>query len=288
MSYILNKLKSKEVRETILFERLCEPLPVTFLSALAWVFGDFRWKVAFDLVVRPHNAYAILKAADRASALGLKGVSVLEFGVAAGAGLMNMALIAQKVEQITGVKVKVYGFDTGQGMPPAVDWRDHPDLYQLGDFPMDFDKLSRSLPSNCQLFIGDTKQNIAKFLAQLTPEFPVGYAVVDVDYYWSSKIVLEVFKDIPTKYLPLTSVYLDDIWIEDNNTFAGELLAVAEFNDEMPLRKIEHNPFLVHKRILRRQKWIRQLYTLNDFDHPTKFDVNYRKAKRSHDNPYLT
>lgn len=288
MSYILAKLKSKEVREKILFERLCEPLLVNFMAAFAWVFGDFRWKVAFDLIVRQHNAYAILKAADRASAIGVKGISILEFGVAAGAGLMNMALIAQKVEQITGVKIKVYGFDTGQGMPPAVDYRDHPDLYQQGDFPMDFDRLSRSLPSNCQLFIGDTKENITKFLAQLTPEFPVGYVVVDVDYYWSSKIVMEVFKDIPAKYLPLTSVYLDDSWVEDNNTFAGELLAVEEFNREMPLRKIEHNPFLVHKRIVRRPMWIRQLYTLHVFDHPTKFDVNYRKAKRVHDNPYLT
>jgi hypothetical protein len=30
--------------------------------------------------------------------------------------------------------VSVVGFDSGVGMPPPLDYRDHPDLYQQGTF----------------------------------------------------------------------------------------------------------------------------------------------------------
>ena len=43
----------------------------------------------------------------------MRTVSIVEFGVATGAGLMNMASIARRVMEATGVAVKIYGFDTG-------------------------------------------------------------------------------------------------------------------------------------------------------------------------------
>jgi hypothetical protein len=243
--------------------------------------------VAWDLVVRPQNAYGILKAADSARRLGLKEISVLEFGVAAGAGLLNMARIAKKVQAITGVGIRVVGFDTGKGMPPAQDYRDHPEMYQESDYPMDVERLTKSLPPNAQLFIGDTKANIAKFLASSASEAPVGYVVVDVDYYSSTQTVLDVFKGQPAQYLPITMVYLDDIWSENHNSACGELLAVKEFNQEQKYRLIERHPFLVTKRILQRAMWIRQIHFLHVFDHPTRFDVTRRDPRRVHENYYL-
>lgn len=289
MGYILQKLRSREVREKIFLERFPEPLHVNLASLLVAAFGSFRTKVRWDLVPRPHNAYAILKAADRARGLGLSAVTVIEFGVAAGAGLMNMAHIAGRVHAETGVEVRVVGFDTGQGMPPARDYRDHPDLYQQGDYPMDFERLSRALPPHASLRLGDTAANIAQFLSAVTHDCPIGYIVVDVDYYWSTQVVLEALKDAdPRKYLPLVSVFLDDVWLESNNSFCGELLAVREFNEQVKLRKIEHNPFLEYRRLFRRAMWLRQLHTLHVLDYPTKFDPSHRTAPRHHDNPYLS
>src|SRR5687767_14259572 len=100
-------------------------------------FGSFRTRVKWDVVVRQHNACSILQVADAAKGVGIKTVSVIEFGVATGAGLINMARIAGEVTRVTGVEFKLYGFDTGKGMPPARDYRDHPDMYAHGDFAMD-------------------------------------------------------------------------------------------------------------------------------------------------------
>ena len=38
-------------------------------------------------------------------------------------------------------------------MPPPISYKDHPDLYREGDFPMDFDKLQKSLDKNTNLII---------------------------------------------------------------------------------------------------------------------------------------
>ena len=39
---------------------------------------------------------------------------MFEFGVAGGAGLVNLERIAELVEQKTGVGIDIYGFDTGK------------------------------------------------------------------------------------------------------------------------------------------------------------------------------
>jgi hypothetical protein len=69
------------------------------------LFGSYRAKIDFDLILRQHNAYGILRAADEARKLGLQSVTLIEFGVAAGAGLINMCKIAEKVSSITGIDI---------------------------------------------------------------------------------------------------------------------------------------------------------------------------------------
>ena len=49
--------------------------------------------------------------------MGLESITAIEFGVAAGAGLLNICEIAKNLTKETGVKFKIYGFDTGAGMP---------------------------------------------------------------------------------------------------------------------------------------------------------------------------
>ncbi len=56
----------------------------------------------------------------------------LELGVARGR-LMNICKISRKLSEIYQIEVDIYGFDTGEGMPVSIDFRDHPELYQNGD-----------------------------------------------------------------------------------------------------------------------------------------------------------
>jgi len=288
MSFLLRKLRHKDVWERVFRERLTEPLHLNLLSLLVWALGSTRAKIACDLVVRQWNAYGILKAADVARALGIRTVSIIEFGVAAGAGLMNMAEIAARVTKATGVRFRLYGFDTGAGLPPPVDYRDHPDLYQQGECGMDVAALRRALPANASLVLGDVAETVGPFLATLPPDEPIGFVSVDVDYYYSTVAALRLFADQPEKYLPLTVVFFDDVNNERHNTACGELLAINEFNRAHRLRRLEQHPFLENTRIFRRADWIKHIYFLHVLDHAHRA-TRSREAmpKVWIENPYL-
>lgn len=261
-------------------ERATEPLHLNLLALLVQVFGTFSSKVAFDLVRPRKYAFATLEAARNARDLGKRKVTIIEFGVAAGGGLLGMCALARRVAEVTGVEIKVVGFDSGVGMPPPADFRDHPDLYQAGDFPMDQEALRKKLPANARLLIGELEDTVPSFLAELTPDAPIGFAAVDVDYYSSAVKALRIFADpIPSKYLPLPIVYLDDIVLPSHSRFSGELLAVEEFNTTHEYRKIDRHRFLRSQRIFKQARWIDQIFLLHVFDHPVMSTAGSRPRK---------
>ena len=288
LRFLAGKLRQEHVWKRVLMERMTEPLHLNAVAVFVWLFGSFRAKVAFDLVLRHHHAYGILKAADQANALGLKRLTLLEFGVAAGTGLLNMAAVAARVTSATGVEFEIYGFDTGQGMPPPRSFRDHPELFQAGDFVMDVDRLQARLPSNVHLVLGDISSTSRQFRDSLEPSAPVGFVSVDLDYYYSTKDALQLLTGPADCYLPTTCVYLDDIEGESYNSYCGEQLAVAEFNDEHEFRKIERSPFLPKARVFHRAPWIGHIYTLHVLDHPRRSTLEPGRDTLSLLNPYLS
>jgi hypothetical protein len=249
------------------------------------MFGSFRAKVAFDLVLRHHHAYGILAAADHAAELGGARLALLEFGVAGGAGLLNMAEVAGKVSRTTGIEFDIYGFDNGAGLPPPRSFRDHPELYQAGDFAMNRERLQRALPPNAQLVLGDMQETVPAWLAGRDGSTPIGFVSLDVDYYSSSKDALEVFAGAPELYLPRTVVFLDDIEHPSHNSACGELLAVCEFNEVQQVRRIEHHPFLRSTRVFQRPPWIGHMFTLHVLDHPHRSVLERGRKAQSLLNP---
>ena len=269
--YLLNKLARREVWRRILMERLTEPIHLNALSLAVWLFGSYETKIAFDLVLRPQHAYGVLRAAQDARELGLRNVTLVEFGVAGGAGLMNMAYIAERITRQTGVSFHIYGFDSGLGMPAPRDHRDHPEYYRTGDFPMDEAGLRDALPESATLVLGDLSDTVPQFVAGLSSDQPIGFVAVDVDYYWSAREALGVFlAPDPAAYLPLTTVYFDDIMLDDHNSWAGELLAIREFNECSSHRKLEHHRFLENSRVFRNALWLKQTYFLHVMDHAAR------------------
>ena len=63
----------------------------------SWIYktGDFRTKQRYGLIPRPNYAYGMLRAADCAKYFGHESVTVIEFGVASGAGLLNMTDLSE-------------------------------------------------------------------------------------------------------------------------------------------------------------------------------------------------
>ena len=264
----LTVIRRRGWRERFL-ERLAEPVHLSLASGCVALFGSYRMKVAFDVVRRRHYAYCTLAAADLAKSRGLDAITIVEFGVAGGDGLLNLCHIARDVSSITEVRIEVLGFDSGCGMPPPRDYRDHPDLYQAGDFPMNVEALRHALPSNGKLMLGELRDTVPRFMRQLSSRSPVGFAAIDVDYYFSAVEALTLFKDHePQKYLPTTLLYLDDIIDVSNSRFTGEMLAIEEFNAAHAMRKIDHHQFLRSERIFKNARWIDQVFVLHVLDHP--------------------
>ena len=287
--FILRKLRHGYIWQRVLVERLTEPLHLNFLAFFVAIFGTLRAKIAFDLVLRHHHSYAILAQADYAREMGIKTVTLIEFGVAAGAGLLNICEIARKVTAVTGVEFKIYGFDTGKGMPPPESYRDHPDLYSTGDFPMNHEALVKRLPANAQLILGELKETVAQFVAKLSANEPVGFVSVDVDYYSSTRDALTIFDSTPDKYLPRVIIYLDDVESPAHNSWCGELYAVHEFNEKHERRKIEPHTFLRGTRIFKNARWIDHMVTLHVLDAPARstWQVDTGSRPIVLDNPYI-
>lgn len=230
--------------------------------------GDsFKRRLKWDLDPRPNYAYGTYHAARQASALGLPRISVIEFGVAGGNGLLALQRLAREVEPLTGVSIDVYGFDAGAtGMPPPCDHRDTPYLWQEGFFKMDEERLRGHLAPNTTLLIGD----VAETLPALPPIAPVGFVSFDLDYYSSTMPALTIFDRPADERLPRVYCYLDDIMGDDwelHSRFTGELLAVRDFNRAHEDQKIDAINGFAWKR-LRPAKWNDQMFVCHDFSHP--------------------
>jgi hypothetical protein len=286
--YVLRRLLQKEKLAKVFVERLTEPLHLNIASAFVALFGTYRAKVAFDLVVRQQYAFPILYAADAALRYGYKKVTLVELGVASGAGLLTMCRIAERTTAATGIAFEIVGFDGGTGMPPALDYRDLPEHFQQGDFPMiDFAGLKRALPSNARLVIGDVAQTIPEFVRTLSPGAPLGFVSVDVDYYSAAKAAMPILTGAPENYLPLVPVYLDDIGVDGSNPWSGELLAVSEFNDENAMRKIAPFTLLRSRRIFKNTQWIDRMFAAHIHDHPFRSPAHKRATQWVIANEYL-
>ncbi len=91
------------------------------------MFGSFRSKVAFDLVRPRKYAFATLEAARGALDLGKREVTIIEFGVAAGAGLLGMCDLARRVTKAPESGSGWWGLIAASECRPT-GLSEHPDL----------------------------------------------------------------------------------------------------------------------------------------------------------------
>jgi hypothetical protein len=245
--------------------------------------GTFRERVLFDLVDRPHHAFGVLAAADVAAFVGVPEIVAIEFGVAEGAGLLNLADIAEAVTRETGVDIRVVGFDSGRGLPPPVDFRDHPEIWAAGDFAMpDAAALRAELPAGGELLIGPVAETLPAFVESLT-DAPIGFVSFDLDLYSSTSDALALFAIDSERLLPVVVTYFDDvigglrrIGSLFRNECAGQLLAIKEFNADHERRIIDDIRVLRYRRPLDREPWIERMYALHVLDHPVRSGAGSR------------
>ena len=142
-------------------------------------------------VLRPSYTWGVLHSVHLAKTLGINRVSVIEFGVAGGNGLISLDRVAEKVEAILGVGVDVYGFDAGTGLPKPEDYRDLPNLYTASSFQMDVEGLKKRL-KKAQLILGLVENTVPRFID--SGAAPVAFVSIDLDYYSSTMQAFKLFE----------------------------------------------------------------------------------------------
>ena len=239
-------------------QRLWRTLPI----------GSVTQRVRCGIFNRPYYAWGVHFAAKQAKQLGIDSISIIEFGVAGGRGLVALEGLAKEIGKYFGVNIAVWGFDTGGGLPNPVDYRDLPHIWEQGDYQMDVSKLKETLTS-AKLVIGDVGKTVDPFLASKNLP-PIGFISFDLDYYSSTVSALRIFEGGPATRLPRVCCYFDDImWPEEacHNDYVGEYLAICEFNENHSAQKLckqNHLGWMMPYK----DAWQEQIYFLNDFSHP--------------------
>jgi len=218
-----------------------------------------------------------------ATRLNYPRLSAIEFGCGGGNGLLNAEMHISELEKIFPVKFELYGFDSGEGLPSPKDYRDFSHYFKSGNFKMDVRQLHSRL-NRAKLIIGNVKDTCSSFFSEHNAA-PVGCIFHDLDFYSSTKDALTLFEADRRCFLPRVFMYFDDT-IGDNtwlvNEFAGELLAIDEFNRDHRFQKIAANRAMRH--MYSDQWWGHQIYVYHDFEHPTYNNFVADEEVRVHEN----
>lgn len=145
-----------------------------------------------------------------------------------------------------GIEIDVYGLDRGIGLPAPNDHRDHPELWNAGEFKNnDIEGLKSKLPDFAHLVIGDIAETVTKFRSILGEQARLGFVSIDVDQYSSTMDALKILRLDRQCYLPVVPMYFDDLMLNmaTYNAWCGEPLAIEHFNRDSEFRKIQATPF---------------------------------------------
>ena len=103
----------------------------------------------------------------------------------------------------------------------------------------------------------------------LAPRRAIGFVAFDLDYYSSTKAAFTVFEGPETSHLPRVYCYFDDVVsnaLGCMNEYVGELLAIREYNEGHPDRKVcRINGLRVHRP--RWEIWQEQMFAFHNFSH---------------------
>jgi len=241
--------------------------------------GSFAFRMEINALKRMPYAYICFNAAKLAKKLGYEKISVIEYGVGEGSGLLSLEVYTEEIKKILGVQIDIYGFDTGQGLPEPVDYRDLPYHWKKGFFSMNKNDLLKKLKKT-KLIIGNIQETSKTFFSNYKPA-PIGAVIHDFDFYSPTKIALSMMEGNTNFFLPRVFSYFDDTIgndIELFNDYTGERLAINEFNSNNADTKIS-TPY--HFLAQFKETWHHQIWIIHFFKH-SKYNLFI-----SQDNPKL-
>lgn len=241
--------------------------PLAFDNSYKWLDATFN-RLMEDPVCaqRPQYLWGTLQGAALAKVLGLDRISVMEFGVASGAGLVSLERAAEHCQKAVGIGVEVFGFDTGTGYTALSDYRDLPYKLIEGYYPCDKEALQKRL-HRAKMKYGLVKETVDAVIQEGIP--PIGFAGFDFSIYSATRDALRLFSATHSMLIPRAPCSFRSTVGKDRCEYTGELLAISEFNSAHEMRKVCRIPgmsYFVPPRL--GGYWTQMMYTLHIFDHP--------------------
>jgi hypothetical protein len=213
---------------------------------------------------RPQYAWGAVHGANLAMALGYSRISFIEFGVAGGNGLVALESMAQELEGAFGITIDVHGFDAEVGLPESKDYRDTPNLWRGGFYPMDKEKLQQRL-KRARIHLGMVEESVDEFVR--SKPAPVAFVVFDLCFYSSTMKAFRIFDADEAMLLPRVHCFFRNIFGRSFGDHNGERLAMADFNTSHATRKISKIyglQYYLRQEILR---WVEHYYMAHVLDH---------------------
>ena len=236
-----------------------------YLDQLEQQYIELAWRIRNNefSCVRAEYALTLAHSFRIAHCAGVNKITIIELGVAGGRGLEDLCHIAEQYREMFNIDFEVVGFDIATGMPNAIDYRDHPEIWHPGQFDVhsETDDLRQRIEARgAQLIIGNVAETIPKFISEFNGV--IGFVSIDLDHYSGTRDSMPLFNMPPENYLPAVPVYVDDMNTGITyNPWCGEHAAIEEYNQANTLRKIEEKHVL----------WgIQNFHVLHLFDHPAR------------------
>ena len=248
---------------------ILDPYPVRTLAKKIikkFRLGSYEQRLTIGAVNCPNYGYLVYNAAYLAKKLGYNRISILEFGVAGGNGLMNLEYHSQEIRKLFGVVIDIYGFDTGEGLPEPLDYRDLPYHWKKGFYKMDVPLLRAQL-KEAKLILGDIKETSKDFFENYNPA-PIGAIIYDFDFYSSTVNSFNILKADERYFLPRVFCCFDDTIgteIELYNDYSGVRLAINEFNQAHSNIKFGLPYYLLARNVV--ESWYHKIWICHFFKH---------------------
>lgn len=234
----------------------------TYLSELSDKIANAASQIRYKNMDWGRRVYALdmLQAVWQSKLAGYDQITVIELGVANGHGLRSLCDASAWYQEQFDIGISVVGFDSGQGLYSPIDYRDHPEMWDSGDYAGSEQRIREWLPKNADLIIGDVKDTIPAFVGKFTDSAPLAFVSLDLDYYSSTVSCFPLFEMPAKNYLPAMPVHVDDAHnIITYSPWTGVSLAINEFNDTHNMRKFEY----------KEPHWrIDNFYVFHVLDHP--------------------
>jgi len=242
---------------------------------------DIETKAVWDVVPRPQYLAGLIQATKEAMKDKIDAMCAIEFGVAGGAGLLELQKYAVEVGRHFGIRIDVVGFDTGSGLPNFCgDYRDHPDQWRPGDYPMDEVLLRSKLFPSTRLIIGNVADTVENFVnTQQTA--PVGFISFDMDFYSSTSEALKIFSFKSRNILKRVTLYFDDVAdMPIYHQAAGEYLAIKQFNESQTGVFIDKWYNVKNNRPFPERFWTNKMYIAHHLDAISKCAIAERPVAK--------